>query len=324
MTFAASAQPQSDVKTTYAKVMSMGEAQTTSADADVTTPTRLHYLGVQLFSIIPSLGIESFRGTSGTGAFITGVGGLVGPAYSDEDQHFGVKISPELKSGKFIASVEVTPWKSAGNLITGRTFSVDLTDMKTTSIELAKKADGRVYLLSLTPSVDVQKEKPAKSIAKSGELLEDFYFNNSAVILESDRFLGTMTGSGGNLAYIDIPGYFTVEYSLVHFKGSVLAGELNDGVIRMTNEKGQMLEIYNVSCAVGEPLPNGPYQVWARWSPPKYTFEEARDRELKALEQAKKDGIPINVPERLVNQVKAGKPFMMGHGMTSVSKDERL
>src|SRR5690606_30423971 len=93
------------------------------------TESRLHRLDLRLFSMIPGEGIKSVIDPSGSGVMITGVGGTVGPAYSDDERTFGVHVRPQLREGNFVAQVEVKPF-SADTLIQQKSFEVDLEDLK--------------------------------------------------------------------------------------------------------------------------------------------------------------------------------------------------
>ncbi len=313
-------------RSTYQTSDSQAAVTPASFDDAASTESRMHRLDVRLFSIIPTVGIASYRDTTGPGFMITGLGGMVGPAYTDEERSFGVQIRPQFIDGKFGTAVKLTPWP-ADAVIQDRSFQVDLSSLDAKTVELGHAPDGRVYKLSLVPSMEIKAPEVSVPIADAFKKVEQMTFENSVVILNYDSYVGTILGMGDTeRAYVDIPGLLRVDFSLVQLVGYEKMGSLKGGRIDLRVSEENSLQIYNVLSGAGNIIADGPYEVWAKWTPAKETTAEVVRKTLAMYEKEKLSGNPVvDRPEMkaILERLKRGKP-MMSYGSAGLSDSERV
>lgn len=280
---------------------------------------------VNVFSIMPGKGIESIEGVFSGGGF--GPGATWGTSIQQGERQIELRLHGQVKEGRFTVKLAVS--EEVGEkkkVLPELTKNLDLTDMATKTIELAKDPGGRVYHLRLDPKVI---ESPVASQFDAKELrLEQFSFNNSTVILDDQEYLGTRSMFSGELVHVDISGVAKIEFSLLPFKGASEQGQLNDGTINIHHE-GRSLHIQKVrNGAPASELQGGPYALYVRWSPPTYSAEESRQiqkRQLDDLRTQLNNG-EGNVTEeklKLLEQSAEKRRVFMSYGLSPISAKDK-
>jgi hypothetical protein len=285
--------------------------------------TNQYWSDARVFSVVPDQAIASYQSYSGGGV---GPAGTLTLGVSGERREFDVSIEGKVRDGKFLATVTVEP--DDEDLQTrAQVIEYDLTDLAARSVELARDADGRIYRLSLMPTI-VEVNKP-RQFKVSNLSLDFFSFSNSPIILNDQDYLGSLSMSSGPLAWCDIPGLARIEFSLLPLKDARPIGTLREGVIKIEHEDGQSLEIAAVKNGANhETLAGGPYKVWVRWQPPTQTIEEhhaAVKKQIAVLRQQVKDGeisLPQGMLERMEKRNEAGGIGLISSGLRGVSPDE--
>src|SRR5438876_9699866 len=123
-----------------------------------------------------------------------------------------------LKAQRFMANVAVKPTKE-DTQTKPHEIDYDLSDLAAQSLEIARDDDGRIYRLSLIPSI---REKPMPKQFQVTELrLEYWSFPSSPVIVNDQDYIGRLGMGSGPLAWCDIPSLARVEFSLLHLKDAL-------------------------------------------------------------------------------------------------------
>ena len=259
---------------------------TTTCFASLATENKVykHYsLDINLFSLDPNQPLDSYK-FHGSGS--AGEGGTVGLAYPDKTKYFRVNITSANRKKRFIVDIELSEQNSDTE---ADFFEIDFTDMKARSFELAKKGDGSICVLNLTPSIKIVDNRPKRADDTSFEFSR-WTLSNSMVIFNDSMYVGKIGCSGGPLAYVSYPGLAKVEFAIEPFREAKRLGTLKNGRIQIRSEDGQLLDIYGVKNGVHEiQLPGGPYEVWVRWQnlPGEAKFEIPTKEEWIRMVKAK-------------------------------------
>ena len=286
---------------------------------------RQFYLDIQLLSMNPQDGLDSYRGYGG--------GGAGGPKaslglFANDERKFSLDVETTLRSKEFIARVVVKPDKSDTNTKPMNREFV-LSNLKPQSIEIARSDDGRVYRVQLFPRI---KEFPKPRTLDTDALrLAQFSFQSSRVILNDQTYIGRMSMSSGQLASLDLSGLALVEFSLVPFRDAEPAGTLKDGVVNITHKSGTSLQISDVTNGVHrEQLAGGPYQVFVRWSEPSMTDAEYRQQLAETIAHVKKQIESGDLPagndwlKRLERAQSSGEVMMMSSSLGVIPSADRI
>ena len=284
------------------------------------------WVEVNIYSVVPGRGIESIDGVFSGGGF--GPGGDWGTSIKQGERQIELRLRGQLKEGRFI--VKLTSSEQVGEKkkeLPELTNDLDLTDMVTKTIELAKDANGRVHQLRLDPRVI---KPPVANRFDAKELrLEHFSFNKSMVILDDEEYLGTMNMFSGELIHVDIAGVAKIEFSLNPFKGASEQGQLKDGTIDIHHE-ARSLQIQKVRNGTpASELQGGPYALYVRWSPPTHSAAESREMQKRHLDELRtqlKNGEGNQTEEklRILEQNIEKRRVFMSHGMGPITAKDRL
>ena len=107
------------------------------------------YVDMQLFSLIPDEGIDSYRfHGSGVGA----INASIGLNVIDDRRQFGLTVKVRSDSGEIVATLRVEP-EDSNERTEGIERELVLSDLQPQSVEIARNDDGRVYQLHLLPKV---------------------------------------------------------------------------------------------------------------------------------------------------------------------------
>jgi len=226
-------------------------------------PIVKHYiLNCEYLSLDPN---DPMKSHQSHGSGYVGGSSSLGTYWKDETRHFRTAIDCQTTDRQFLVQVKVTPYDD-DTTTKPRTIDLDLSDLRARSVEVARNADGRVYWINMTPSIQVIDRKAVR-LRESALDLTSWNLVGSPVVLDHTNYIGEMGVTGGPIASINYPLLGQVEFSLVPYKGAELAGILYDGQLRIqSNKHKHTLDIYGVRN--GEPamrLPGGPYQVWVKW-----------------------------------------------------------
>lgn len=287
-------------------------------------------LDAAISSIKPGEGISSMkRGASGS---VAGTAGHLGLVFRNPERNFRVNVDANTEGGKLRASIEVVP---ADAKTEPRKLDLEFAEMKATSIEIGRDADGRVYVLNLTPGTDDTTPPEPKTLTADVSKLYTMAFKNSPVVMNDSEFLGSVGGSGMEYFFIDLPGRWRVEFSLVDMGGDTqVCGLLQDGQIRLENPDGSVrLDVYNVLSELAQaPIAGGPYKVWARWFTSSQSAEEANRNANEMLSKlttmtmqfAPGAAVSQQAVDMAVERLRSGKPMMMygGGGLTALPKEK--
>jgi hypothetical protein len=238
---------------------------------------------IQLFSMQPDRMLDSYVSH---GAGTATVNSTLQLACKDEWRDFSVRVQPHQQDGGLSAEVALTPDRT-DTVTAGAAFQVDFPTLGPKALQLGQNADGRVYLLNLTPTVQIRDITPQRADETAFEL-NKWAFHNSIVVVNDSLYAGKMNASGGYKAYVDIGNVGKFEFALQPFRNAQLAGTLGDGTLHIETEDGTTLEIYDVRNGIHEMLlPGGPYAVWVRQSPSRRTEKDAIPPEARWREQVK-------------------------------------
>jgi hypothetical protein len=282
-----------------------------------------YWADAKVLSFRPGDVLTSYRWNPAGGV---GPGGTLTLGAGDLERHFDVKIVAKLKSQRFLASVTVKP-KEDDARTKAQEVEYDLSDLAQRTLEIARDDDGRIFQLSLVPTI---KEVPQPRQFKAADLrLEHWSFPSSPVILNDQDYIGRFSMSASPVAWCDIPGVAKVEFSLFHLKDSLPLGTLEKGVVNIKHEDGTTLRISDVKNGSNrEVLGGGPYRVWVRWLKPSETMEEYREslkKQIAKLKERIANG-DLNLPEgylaRMEKMSEAGRIEMSEFGVRGVEEGE--
>ena len=219
-------------------------------------------------------GAESYR-SHGSGS--AGPGGSVSLAVSLREQ-LRVTVVHKRKAGCHVA-VKVDPQKP-DRIWQPQSHDFDLSDLEPASLRVGPWIPGgQALIVNLIPSIR-RPEAPAPLDADALGITR-WAFHGSPVIVNGWHYAGEMNMAGGERGYVDLPGLAKVEFSLKPFRGAEPTGLFQNGTITLSREapgaRRHTIEIRNVR--TGSPvrieLGSRPYQVWARWSEPSQSLDEA-------------------------------------------------
>ncbi len=281
-------------------------------------------IDVALLSFLPGEGLEACRSYgSGTASG----NGTVGHWVKDGDRNFGVTVECRMKSHRFWATVRIEPSES-DTLTEARVFELDLSEFEPQAIDMAEDDDGRGYRLNLMPSVKVA---PAPKRFRSQDLrLENWSFPNCPIILNDQQYLGRISCSHGELAWLDIPGTALVEFSLIPFAEAKPWGVLNDGVVGLSRPDGTSLQISGVANGIHrDVLKGGPYQIWVRWKKPTHSLEEHQELVKEQVSKIRKqiEAGDLRLPTRAVERLEkmdGSKGGWLSSGLRPLGPEERV
>ena len=248
-----------------AGLLAIAIATRTFAGNTAEVADREYHLDMQLFSMIPGGGLESYRGYGSGEAAGNATVGLG----AHDERNFSLEVETTMRSREFVATVSVTPSKS-DDITKAMSREFVFSDLQPQTVHIARNADGRIYHLHLLPRIKtLPKPRPLDVDALR---LDYWSFHNSPVILNDQDYLGQLDMSSGQLALIDLPGVAKIEFSLVPFRNAEPLGSLKDRVVNIVHKSGTSLRISDVSNGIHrQPLPGGPHQVFVRWSDPSIT-----------------------------------------------------
>lgn len=287
--------------------------------------SRAYHLSINLFSFEPDNPIDSYH-WQGNGS--CGSGGSVGLSCSDEIRYFHVTISGNQKDKRFFANVTIEPDVS-DTLTELDSFEVDLSDLKARSFELAKNKDGRIYVLNLTPKVEVVDNTP-KRVDIATLQLDRWDLCQSMVIIDDQYYVGRHGCAGASLAYISVQGLGKVEFALKPFRNAKPLGTLEEGVVHIEFEDGKTIDIYSVkNGAYSTELPGGPYQVWVRQQQTEESSHFPDEQEWLKQIKAKADEAGVQLPseEKLrqkYQEMKDKKYPSLGSGVGPIEAEDRI
>jgi hypothetical protein len=185
--------------------------------------------------------------------------------WDDEERSFRTTVKCDLESGRFTVQITIDP-SDNDKLNEPLSKKVDLTDLRAHSLILATNDDGRIYLISLLPSVRATDNRPHKIDPKKFELGQ-MSFPGSVVVFNDSFYAGRMNVTGGTLCFVEYPGIAKIEFALEPFRNAKPTGSLHSDNIHILNDDGQTLDIVGVRNGIyQEILPGGPYTVWVRWT----------------------------------------------------------
>jgi hypothetical protein len=277
----------------------------------------------KVYSLRPGEESTTYR-SSGSGK--VGPNGTLTLGIGNQLRHFDVRIAAQLKAQRFLATVTVKP--TLGDTLTkAQEIACDLSDLTPRTLEIAQDEDGRVYRLSLVPSI--HEYPPPRQFKVTDLRLEHWGFPSSPVLLNDQDYIGRLGMASGPLAWCDIPGLAKIEFSLLHLKDALPLGTLANGVITIWHENGTTLQISDVKNGANQDvLSGGPYRVWVRWKKPSQTIEEYREslkRQVVSLKERINSGdltLPAGTLERLEKMSESGRVGLTGNGIRGVEPGE--
>jgi hypothetical protein len=276
-----------------------------------------------IVSYIPGEGIESYK-NHGAGMSTDQASVALG-AQIDTDS-ISVEIVPRVKKKRFVVTIDAEPEAVKRSLGFDKQ-TLDLTDLKPTSIRLAISKTGRVYQLNLTPTVQVTDNTP-RPLDVNKLQLENWRFPDSPILVNDAIYVGRISCAQSPVAFVDISGIAQVEFSLYELSNSKPWGELNHGVVTITNpEDHTTIQINNVSNGgpAAVELPGGPYRVWVRWSKPTYTVEEFREVLVNQRKKILNGEIPNAYADYLNKQLaREPSPWLSSSGIRGLRRGERV
>ncbi|MFI4847599.1 MAG: hypothetical protein ACIAZJ_00755 [Gimesia chilikensis] len=289
---------------------------TDACHAQAASKNRYFSVRTEIRSWIPGETLESYKLHS-TGS--CGRGGSVGMTIPTGEKKVNVGISclPTSRE-EFVVEVKLRTIPTGKNLVDTEpdTRKLNMLDLRSQRIEIARDSNGRVFELTLVPEVVVL-PKP-KTFKVSNLKLQEWDFNLSPVILNDQNYVGQMGVSGGNLAGVDIAGYTTCEFSLIPWKGSQPTGTLENGVLKLNGEEISLMISGVRNGASRQILKGGPFLVWTKWTKPKYSKKESQaliGQQIQELQKRIEAGDDTITPEdlrRVKEFVDSGKPVLMG------------
>jgi len=282
-----------------------------------------YWADAKVLSFRPGDVLTSYRWNPSGGV---GPGGTLTLGAGDLERHFDVRIVARLKSQRFLASVTVKPKRDDART-KAQEVEYDLSDLAPRTLEIARDDDGRIYQLSLAPSV---REVPQPRQFKAADLrLEHWSFPSSPVILNDQDYIGRFSMGSSPVGWCDIPGVAKIEFSLLRLKDALPLGTLEKGVINIKHENGTTLRISDVKNGSNrEVLGGGPYRVWVRWLKPSETMEQYREslkKQIAKLKERIANGdltLPVGRLEQMEKMSESGRTEMNGFGVRGVEEGE--
>ncbi len=294
--------------------------------ADDSDVSRQYSIDVRLFSLVPGEGIDSYRDYGGGGA--SGPNATLG-LFANDERKFSLTVETKLRSKKRVTTVRVEP-KSSDSQTKPLEREFDLTDLQPRNIELARGEDGRVYRLQLLPGIKVTPQP--RRLDVDDLRLNYWSFPNCPVILNDQDYIGRLAMSSGQLAYISVPSFAKIEFSLVPFRDAKPIGSLKNGVITITHDSGASLTISDVLNGVHrEVLTGGPYRVFVRWSDSEVSKAEYRQQLEQNIADIKQrlangelDDGGQKWLERMQRVLDSDRVMMMSNGLGPIPKEDRI
>ncbi len=299
------------------------------AQSDRQPVARYYFADVSVYSLVPGKGIAAIEGQFVGGGF--GPGGTFGTSIMQGKREIALLFDGQLRDGRFICNMSASEVKGEARVeLPQLAKQIDLTDLDASTIEIAKDADGRRYVVRIVPKV----VEPPTAIKFDPTTLRLTYFSFDAspVILDDQEYLGTIQMASGEFVTFDITSIAKIEFSLVPFKGASERGFLKDGQIKIQHE-GHSLMIQRVlNGSQSTVLQGGPYKLYVRWSPPTYTHEEAKKlmrEQLAELKAQAAKGLGTQSPESLrvieaqmEKQLEQRKHYLT-YGLGPISAEDR-
>ena len=288
------------------------------------TTSRQFSAEAKMYSFHPSEGFKTYRSLGGSGTVAPGGTLTLGPATSSVISKSASRLASRLN----VFWQRLPSSRAQDDTQTkAQKIEYDLSDLAPRILEIARDDDGRVYRLSLVPSI---REKPLPVQFNAADLqLDHWTFPSSPVLLNDQDYIGRLGMGRGPLAWCDIPGLAKVEFSLLHLKGALPLGTLENGVITIKHESGTTLQISDVKNGTNQDvLSGGPYRVWVRWKKPSQSIEEYREslkRQIASLRERIKNGdlsLPEGTLERLEKMSESGRIGLIGNGIRGVETSE--
>lgn len=275
-------------------------------------------LEARVFSVDESDVLGSYEGhASGS---TDGWGGKLGLGVAEDNRIFVVKIAANQKDRRFTANLSIHPDASDRQTKARDVEEIDLSDLKSRTIDLVKAEDGRVYRVTIVPRV-LQQIEP-RTFRISDLRMDTWRFEDSTVILNDQDYLGSLNASGLEIAFVDVPGLAKVEFSLLPLTGAKPEGVLENGTLRIKHND-ETLRITNVKNGIGSSTLPGevPYHVWVRWNKPSQTIDEYRESmklRIKDLRERSARGdidVSNQTLERLEHAVQSGRVLQFQRGV---------
>ena len=117
--------------------------------------SRQFWADAKVLSFRPGEELATYRGQPSGGV---GPDGTLTLGVGMEQRQFEVQMVAKLKAQRFLINVTVTPAEE-DKQTKAQTIDYDLTDLHQRSLEIARDDDGRIYRLSLVPSI-MERPKP--------------------------------------------------------------------------------------------------------------------------------------------------------------------
>jgi hypothetical protein len=294
-------------------------ARQSSVESGQSAPQRAYSVNAKLFSLGVDRSLDSYRSHGGSGA--AGPGGTL---VLDSPQ-FRVAITPITRDNKFLVAVKVET-NAEDAPVAAQQPELDLTDLRPQTIQLGAAPDGRTYLLALSPEV-VEPQVPEQfNPAAFRPACMNF---RSRVIVNDRDYVGTVGMSGGEIAWLDIPGVGHVEFSLLHLKDAEPRGVLALGQIELTGPDATTITLSNVTNGTyPQQLPGGPYRVWVRWRESTVNVAQFRELAKQQLVEIKRKAaagemyLPPQALAQLEQMAASDRPQIMASGVRPASADD--
>lgn len=230
---------------------------------------RQYRVDVKVYSLGEDKSLDSYQSHSGGWG---SAGTTLGYGVPTAENPAKIDIQLERRAGRLIAECTIKP-KNGGS---EDKRTIDLTDLRASSLQIARDSDGRTYEVNLAPSI-VETRLEAKPFRQATKDLYRLRFHDSRVLLNDQQYIGRMLASDAEVLTLDICDLATIDFSLHRLKDAQAWGVLQDGRIAITHPNGTMIEIMGVTNGTDDRLVSGgPYQVWTRWNKPSTTAESYR------------------------------------------------
>lgn len=251
-------------------------------------------------------------GSCGYGGTVgIGVGGIYG---------FNAEIQCLPTNHRIAAAVSIEPSNKNATTKASK-FEVDVSDMRSDFIEVAKGDDGRIYFLIVEPEM-VKLQLPKAFTV--GELSPfDWDFPLCPVVLNDNIYVGQVGMAGGSLIGITIAGVADLEFSLREIKNSEPVGTLQSGRLTISYG-GEQIVISGVRNGADKRTLEGPYKVWVRATDSDVTGDEYKRQMAEQIKviQAMKDKGDVTITDDIIEQFKAfvddNRPMLIGSSSREV------